>query len=208
MRYIKKIPQTDQKLSETLLADGWRKIKEAPNLYLSILFSIPFMILNALISYLIIASIDNQLAASIREIMFSGSWSITIRFDYIIYAYILIILHEAAHLLFIPNFLKSEKTYFGIKPWGGFVFTTEPLTKGRFLLISVTPFLLISVILPVILGLIGNLSSLIVFTVFLNALASSVDMLNTFLIAVQVPQGSTIVNNGFESYYVSGEPPP
>lgn len=104
-------------------------------------------------------------------------------------------------LFCIPNFYRSEKTYFGIKPWGGFVFTTEKLSKGRFLLVTVAPFVIISVLIPIIFGLADLLSGFLVFLIFLNAFSSSVDILNASLIAIQVPNGSIIVNNGFESYY-------
>jgi len=105
------------------------------------------------------------------------------------------------HAVLIPSFKKSKNTYFGIRPWGGFVYTTEKLGKSRFLLITLAPFIILSVILPVILGLLNLLNGIVVFLILLNAFASSVDMLNAFLILVQVPNGSTIVNNGFETYY-------
>lgn len=130
-----------------------------------------------------------------------GVWSFTIRFDFIIYVYLLILFHEVFHLILIPNFMQSEGTCFGIKPWGGFDFTTEKLSKRRFLLISLGPFLALSVILPIILGFLGLLHGFLVFLVFLNATASSVDTLNAFLILIQVPKNTIIVNNGFESYY-------
>lgn len=102
-----------------------------------------------------------------------------------------------SHAIFISNFLKSENTYFGIRLWAGFVYTTEKLGKNRFLLISIAPF----VILPIILGLLDLLIGVIGFLILLNAIASSVDMLNTSLILVQVSNGSMIVNNGVETYY-------
>ncbi len=201
MKYAKNIPQTDLNLSASLIADGWIKIKEAPNLFIAFLLSIPFMVINALICYLIINQLDRSFAVAIQDFIFSGSWSFTIRFDYIIYIYLTILLHELIHLLFIPNFYKSDKTYLGIKLWGGFVFTTETISKSRFILITIAPFLIISVILPVILEISGLLSGFVVFLVFLNALASSVDLLNAFIVTVQTPGGSIIVNNGFETYY-------
>ncbi len=77
----------------------------------------------------------------------------------------------------------------------------EKMNKGRFLLISLGPFLALSVILPIIPGLSGLLGGFLVFLVFLNATASSVDTLNAFLILTQVPGNAVIVNNGFETYF-------
>ncbi len=201
MKYAKKIPQADPELREVLLAEGWKKIKEPSGLFFAFLLSIPFMIINASICYLILFLVNPSYTQIVNDFLFSGSWSFTIRFDYVIYVYLFIISHEVIHLLLIPNFYRSEKTYFGIKPWGGFVFTTEKLSKGRFLLVTVAPFVVISILIPVILGLADLLSGFLVFLIFLNAFSSSVDMLNAALIAIQVPNGSIIVNNGFETYY-------
>ena len=202
MEYARKIPQADPELREVLLAEGWKKIKEPSGLFLAFLLSIPFMIINVSICYLTLYLVNPSYTQMVYDFLFmSDSWSFTIRFDYIIYVYLFIIAHEIIHLLFIPNFYKSEKTYLGIKPWGGFVFTTEKLSKGRFLLVTVAPFVIISVLIPIILGLADLLSGFLVFLFFLNAFSTSVDMLNATSIAIQVPSGSSIVNNGFETYY-------
>jgi len=42
------------------------------------------------------------------------------------------------HLIFIPNFIKSNKTYIGIVPFGGYVYTEEILTKTRYIIITIT----------------------------------------------------------------------
>ncbi len=201
MKYARKIPQADPELREALLAEGWKIIKEPQSLFFAFIFAIPFMIINALMCYLILLLLNPSYTNMINDFLFSGSWSFTIRFDNIIYVYLFVIAHEFVHLLFIPNFYRSEKTYIGIKPWGGFVFSTEKLSKGRFLLVTIAPFVVISVLIPIILGLSDLLSGFLLFLVFLNAFASSVDILNATLIATQVPNGSSIVNNGFETYF-------
>jgi len=132
LKYAKKIPPADPELRGSLLDEGWEKIKEAPNLFFAFLLSIPFMIINASISYLILFLVNPSYTQMVNDFLFSGSWSFTIRFDYVIYVYLFIISHEIIHLLFIPNFYRSEKTYFGIKPWGGFVFTTACRLIKRF----------------------------------------------------------------------------
>ena len=201
MKYAKKIPEPGPELREALLAEGWKQIKEPQSLFWAILFSIPFMIINALICYLILFLVNPSYAHLVYDFLYSGSWYFTIRFDYIAYVYLFLIAHEFIHLVFIPNFYRSEKTYIGIKPWGGFVFSTEKLSKGRFLLITVAPFVVISVLAPIILGLADLLRGFLLFLIFLNAFASSVDSLNAVLTAIQVPNGSTIVGNGFETYF-------
>ena len=201
MKYAKKIPQADPELREALLAEGWKQIKEAPNLITAILLSVPFMLINALICYLLLFLAGPHYTDMVNQFIFSGAWTFTIRFDYILYIYLFVLVHEVLHLMFIPKFYKSEKTYFGIRPWGGFVFTTEKLSKGRFLLITIAPFAIITILITALLGLSDFAGSFVIFLLFLNALASSVDMLNAFIIAIQVPNGSVIIGNGFETYF-------
>ena len=202
MKYAKKIPQPDPELREALLAEGWKQMKEPQSLFWAILFSIPFMIINASLCYLVLLLVNPSYGHMVYDFLFSGSsWHFTIRFDYIIYVYLYVVAHEFIHLVFIPNFYSSDKTYIGIKPWGGFVFTAEKLSKSRFLLITVAPYLVFSILAPIILGLADLLSGFLLLLIFLNAFSSSVDSLNAFLIAIQVPNGSTIVGNGFETYY-------
>ncbi len=197
MKYVKKIPSTDKDLRDSLLNQGWNKIKEPSNLPLAILMSVPFMFLCGAVSYLIVLPFTDIFA----NILSTGSFSITIRLDYIIFAYLVILSHELIHAAFIPEFIKSDDTYFGIRPWGGFVYTTQKLGKARFLLISVAPFVIISVVLPIVLGLLNLLSGVIAALILLNAFASSVDLLSAFLILFQVPKGAMVLNNGFETYY-------
>ena len=201
MKYAKKIPQADPELREALLAEGWKKLKEPQSLFWAILFSIPFMVINALICYFVLLLVNPTYAHMVYDFLYSGIWHFTIRFDYIIYVYLFVVAHELIHLVFIPNFYRSDKTYIGIKPWGGFVFTTEKIGKGRFLLITVAPFVVFSILAPAILGFAGLLNGFLLFLIFLNAFSSCVDMLNAVIIAIQVPNGSTIVNNGFETYF-------
>ena len=42
MKFIKRIPSTDEALRESMLGKGWKKIKEPTNLVTAFLFSIPF----------------------------------------------------------------------------------------------------------------------------------------------------------------------
>lgn len=201
MRLARRIPSTDACLRETLVDEGWKKIREPSNLFMAFLFSLPFVVLNILISFAVIALVEKALADAILGIFSRGTWAFTLRFDYILYAYLLIIFHEIVHLVLIPDFASSMNTFVGIKPWGGFVFTSDKLSKGRFLMISFGPFLALSVIFPIVLALFGVLGGFLVFLAMLNAAASSVDALNALLIFVQVPRHAVIINNGFETYY-------
>jgi len=206
MKYAKKIPSVDKELSDKLILDGWIKIKEPSNLGTATLLSVPFMFINGAISM----AIAFYLYPPLKEFFNSNKqgFSISISADLftMIYEIVVIllfmVLHEFLHACFIPNVLRSDKTYWGINGFCGFVFTTEKIKKGRFVIISIMPFILLSVILPFILNSLGLLNAYTIILCLINSMGSCVDFLNICLVAIQIPNGSYIVNNGFETFYI------
>lgn len=200
MRYARELPKTDKELTVRLLDQGWKRLREPGGLLTAVLLSIPFMILNGVISWFLFLRNHMPLI-----IVTSGS-TLSVNLDFNIIEALLIVLfivlfHEFCHLVFIPDFIKSEKTYWGIWYMGGFVFTEEELSKSRFIMISLAPFIVISVIIPVILELLGLLNSLISFAAFINALGASVDLLILTIVVFQVPSNVRIKSNGSETFY-------
>ncbi|GAA0086966.1 DUF3267 domain-containing protein [Clostridium sp. CTA-7] len=203
MRYIKKIPPTDKELSNKLISEGWTKLKEPSNLSIATLLSLPFMLVNGGVYLLIVFYLYNPL----KELFFSGSGfklSFTLNIFTLIYFFVILIfmiIHEFIHACFIPNALKSDKTYWGINIFFGFIFTTEKIRKNRFLIICIMPFILLSIVLPFILNILGWLNGYTILLCLINAMGSCVDCLNMCLVMIQVPRGAYIVNNGFETYF-------
>lgn len=203
MRFIRRIPFTDKELSNKLVSEGWTKLKEPSNLGIAILFSVPFMFINGGISM----GISYILYAPMKELFNSThgfSFSFTVNLYTLIYVFgifVFMAIHEFFHACFIPNVLNSGKTYWGINSFFGFVYTTEKIKKGRFLLISIMPFILLSIILPFILKILGWLSGYAIFLCLINSMGSCIDCLNILLVTVQIPNGSYIVNNGVETYF-------
>jgi len=115
------------------------------------------------------------------------------------------LIHEFVHACFVPDAFRSDKTYWGIRFFYGFVHTTEKIKKSRFIIISLMPFILLSVVLPFILNAFGWLNACTITLCLINAIGSSVDCLNACLVAVQVPRGSYVVNNGYDTFFQSGE---
>jgi len=114
--------------------------------------------------------------------------------------------HELIHLLFIPNFIKSDNTYIGFTYFGGYVDTKEALTKYRLCLILIAPFVFLSIIFNAISGLLGfydvplynvPLSAFII----LNSIGSSVDILSLTLVLLQVPKDAYLTMNGMRTYW-------
>ncbi|WP_394871436.1 DUF3267 domain-containing protein [Clostridium butyricum] len=203
MKYIKKIPPTDGDLSNILISTGWKKIKEPSNLNEAIFKSIPFMIINGIIFMVIAYCIYPPIEEFINS---KNSISITLNINIMTLLYIAITfsfmtIHEFIHACFIPDFLKSDKTYWGINVLFGFVCTTEKIKKSRYIIISIMPFILLSIIFPLILSTFGLLNEFILFLCLLNAMGSCVDCLNIWIILRQAPNGSYIINNGVETYY-------
>nr|WP_291643806.1 hypothetical protein [Clostridium sp.] len=116
MRYTKKIPPTDKELSNKLIAARWTKLKEPSNLGITTLLSLPFIFINGAIC----TFIAFYLYPPLKELLnskqgFSFSFTVTLfTLVYVIIFFVFMALHEFLHACFIPNVLKSDKTYWGI----------------------------------------------------------------------------------------------
>lgn len=203
MKFTNKMPTTDTVLRNKLLSQRWTKIKEPSSSFSACVISIPF----ALLAGFIFCSLVFYINPSLKELFkFKDELSIvisinanTLLFLFGIYAFAL--LHELIHAVFIPNAFKSNKVFIVIKSIFGFVYTTEKISKFNFLVISIMPFILLSIVLPVILNFLGLLNIYTFLLCFVNALGSCVDLLTMFLISIQVPNKSYIITNGFETYF-------
>lgn len=202
MKYIKNLPSTDKKISEKLILDGWARLKEPSSITKTILFSFPLMIINGIIAI----TISFYLHPDIKNILNRNTFSISIKLDLFSLIYIgifilFMIIHEFIHASFIPNGLKSDKVYWGINGVFAFVYTTEIIKKSRYIIISIMPLILLSIVLPFILKLLGLLNGFTIALCVINAMGSSVDCFNILLILKQVPKDSYIVSNGSETYF-------
>lgn len=198
-----KFPQLNEEKNRLLLADGWVVLKEPEHIVLSILFSVPLMIILSLISVFIISLFSplTLIEFGFQQNNFSLALSFIDLITVIILIYSVIYIHEIIHLIFIPDFLHSDKTFLGLTWFGGYAYTEEEITKERYLFIGCMPFFLISVLFVVILGSTGNLTPVMKVMCIVNALGSSVDFFNNLLVFKQVPDRSKIVMNGPLTYY-------
>jgi hypothetical protein len=166
----------------------------------AILASIPFMALNFTITLLIVGMF---VPVTLQYFGIAGtSFSFQIDLLPLVAGVVgILVAHELVHLLCIPDFIRSDTTGVGIMYGGGFAYTEEPLTRTRFIIISFAPFIAISVILPLILGMLHLLSPLITGLLLVNSLGSSVDILMAVLVLMQVPPRAHLVANGRETYW-------
>lgn len=202
MKYTTKFPETDKELSIELSESGWKKIKEPKNLRVAIIYSVPFIILNSILFWVTMKIINNSFIENFfRKLSSEGRFNITINLLVIPAIIIIIYIHELCHLILVPNFIKSEKTYLGLSLLGGFISTTEKIRRERYVLISLTPFFILSILMPILLNSMGLFNKAMLFLCLLNAMGSSVDFLNALILSIQVPRNSYIISNGFETYF-------
>jgi hypothetical protein len=196
-------PQFNEEKNNRLLADGRVVLKEPKNVVMSMVYSIPLMIFLSLITVFIIGLFSPLTLTEfgIQHNNFSLALSFTELIAGIILIYMVIYIHEIIHLIFVPDFLHSEKTFLGLTWFGGYAYTEEEITKERYLVIGCMPFLLISVLFVVISGSTGSLTPVMKLMCIANALGSSVDFFNNLLVIKQVPDRSTMVMNGPVTYY-------
>ena len=200
MRIRNKFPRVDSERHQYLLDNKWTLVKGPRGIPRTILLSIPLMFINAFIAFWIIKIFDG---ISLEEFGISPD-SIDISFNIVYllgFVLILIISHELMHLVFMPNFIKSKKTYIGLTYFGGYVYSEEIVTKIRFIIMIIAPFFIISIILPIILSFFGLLTTFIKLIVLANAASSSVDILCLILILIYVPSGASLANNGSKGYW-------
>ena len=195
-----KFPRVDSEKHQYLLDNKWTLVKGPRGIPRTILLSIPLMFINAFITFWII-KIFNTI--SLEEFGI-GTDSVGISFNivYVLgFILILIISHELMHLIFMPNFIKSKKTYIGLTYFGGYVYSEEIVTKIRFIIMNIAPFFIISIILPIILSFFGLLTPFIKLLVLANAASSSVDILTLITILIYIPSGASLVSNGSKGYW-------
>lgn len=199
MKIVRKLPNSHPDVDLKLIRDNWRPLKEPNSLLSAIIFSIPLMIIGTLITIGIIFIFST---ISLKEIgITSDGIVISINLTIILWIFLLLVLHEFIHLILVPNFVKSKKTYVGITFYGGFVFSEEEISKTRFIIITVAPYIIISIVLPLLLGVFGLLTTTLKLLILLNSMASSVDLLTLFLVISQVPKNATLISNGPKTYW-------
>lgn len=198
------VPEVNTIRDTGLINDHWVPLREPKNIMVTLLLSAPIMAVCALLT-LAIASIFVPLSAAYFGI---GTNQISISISLPIIAGIVILLaaHEFVHLLLIPGFIRSDKTYIGLTYFGAFVYTEEIISRPRHIAISVMPFLAISILLPAILGIVGLLSPDIILLAVLNSLGSSVDIFGLMLVLTQVPADARLTYNGMITYWKSDNP--
>ncbi|WP_048170046.1 DUF3267 domain-containing protein [Methanosarcina siciliae] len=193
------MPKTNPERQSELIASDWIQLREPQNIVGIGLLMVPIMALSAL-STVKIFNIFTAFSLADFGITAQGL-SATISLKGFAGLMGLLLSHELLHLIFIPNFISSEKTYLGITYSGGYVYSEESLSKPRYILITIAPFLIISAALPFILGFLSLLTPMTKILILLNSMGSCMDMMNLGFVLSQVPAAAYITCNGTETYW-------
>lgn len=204
MKFIPKLPKENLQKIAQLLESGWKPLKEPSSIGVSTLLSFPLALMLIIVNFLWCYQFYPPL-----QNFFQNKGNFMLQFNinvqslfYLLGIFLLLLLHEAIHAAFVPNVLYSDKTFLGMNLFFAFIYTEESLTKNRFLLICIMPFLLISFAAPPVLSSLGLLNGFTIFLSILNAGSSCIDVLNLILVATQVPSGGMVVNNGLRTFYI------
>lgn len=204
LKYLRKVSKTDLELSNELSFKRWVKLKEPKNFKMSLLLIIPFAFTNTMLSFIVLMSFNNP----IRKVMnnFSSSYISKYLNLYtfviiIISAILVMIVHKLLHIIFIPRFRNTDNIFWKYSVFGISFVTKEKLLKKRYIVVSLMPFFIISIMLPILFGVFNLINWTIIFLAIFNALISSIDVLKLYLIIIQVPKNSYIIRLKKSIYY-------
>ena len=205
MKYIKQIPKTNAILSKELIAKGWKELKEPKNVWISMIYSLPISMTLFISECLFIYNISDDFK-NIPKMLDNGIEIDLINLLIFIITLILFyIIHEFIHALFTPNILKSNKIFWGFNGLYGFVYSEEIISRNRFILVSLAPTVILSIILPIVLKLFGVLNNFWNLLCIFHIAGACVDILNICLIMWQIPKNGKLLNNGIKTFYRVGE---
>lgn len=202
MKMTRTLPKTNDDKSKALLAEGWLLLKEK-SLALTVIYSVPLLFFLVFITIVVINQFSPLHLAEfgIQSNSFSLVFSIVDVLRFLLVIIFIAFLHEIIHLVLVPGFFKSNLTFFGITWFGGFTYTEEIITRSRFIVISIMPFLLISIVGVWLFGTFNYLPTFLKVIFIFNAAGSSMDFYNVILVLLQTPKKSNIKMNGKITFY-------
>ncbi len=201
MKYIRRIPQEKEAFTEELVQNGWKRLKE-PSFPGMIVIAMPINMILMFITFLYFGLLFPDQIHSLNEngisIAFTINWKLIAPVaGIVIYTF----LHEMLHAVTIPNALHSDKTFWGMNGCFGFVYSEEKIKKGRYLLVSVMPLIILSFAVPLVFRIFHFYHWYLLLLCIMNAGGACVDILNMILIAKQVPAKGTIICNGKKTLF-------
>jgi len=119
----------------------------------------------------------------------------------------IVVFHELIHAIFQPGYGITSNTYLGFWPSKLLFYAhyNSVLSKQRFMIVLIAPFILLSII-PLVFCVFFQYSSTLMCAISLfNAFLACVDVFGFILIYFTVPSGSVVQNKGWKTYYKIAE---
>ncbi|MGU7950652.1 DUF3267 domain-containing protein [Streptococcus suis] len=154
---------------------------------LAIVLVFPFALLFGKLAFSLLANVDQNLPLTLPEL-----WIATVLFP------ILIIVHEAIHGLFFKIFCPENPVKFGFKWESGMAYATSPgslYNRMQMLVISLAPFVVISLGLTMVAVFLGMDVSLYLILVTMHAVACVGDFYYAYLLLVKFAKENIAVED-------------
>lgn len=122
-------------------------------------------------------------------------------------AFICIVPHELLHGICFPKGANVEM-YYSLKNMMAFVCSTVKMTKSRFIFLSAFPSLILGILSLLIWFFIPEINmftSILFHFGFLSLIMGCGDLMNIVNTIIQVPNGATVQNSGFHTYWYKEE---
>ncbi len=202
MKYIKSIPQENEEVTKELTQNQWKLLKEPSSLGVTIAVSMPISIILMFITIFYFRLLFPESMNFLNTDRFRITFSINLKCIFYVAGILLYtFLHEMIHALTIPNVIRSNKTFWGINGCFGFVYSEEKIKKGRFILVSIMPLLVLTFVVALVCRVFHFYHWYLLLLCVINAGGACVDIFNVILIAKQVPAKGMIVNNGMRTLF-------
>jgi hypothetical protein len=180
---------------------GWMKLREPPP-WLMMWLSLPLGVLAAVPvawAWFALGGVQPGVSFQTRSPQ-QGIAAIAVALTAVL---ALIVIHELLHAAAMPDFGLSRRTIIGVWPSHGLFYAHHEgeLTKDRFLVVFLTPLMVISVLVPATCILAGWKPPWLALLTILNALFACGDRFGALLIFFQVPRGAICRNQGWMTWW-------
>ena len=112
-------------------------------------------------------------------------------------------IHEFLHAVIFKGGLTSKRVVFGFYPkvFGFYAYYNGKITRHRYIIIAVFPFLMLTVIPLMVVTLFQVECKYLVEVIFASGMGSGMDILGIIIILRQVPRQSVLISSGMKTYW-------
>jgi hypothetical protein len=176
-------------------ADGWRTIREPGPIALQVI-AIPIATALALVWAICVLSF--------RQTTFL-SQGVTIDISTLLLLILIVPVHELLHAVVHPGWGLSTSTIIGIWLSKGLFYAhyTGEMSRNRFLLVLVMPFLVLGVLPTVLIMLMPGLRQSLLWLSLFGSVFACGDLEGVGFILFQIPSSAIVRNQGWKTYWKS-----